>query len=518
MKPGLSLRVSQHLALTPQLQQSIRLLQLSTLELAAEVERMLDENPFLEREDENEQASAPQRVDDRADDPSEPDGEAPGATEPDGAAVERELDADSLSRDGWDGDGSIDPAPGEWGAEVVGRGPGVDADDEWDPSERVPAQPSLAEHLHRQALSLRLSAEDAAALHFLIESLDEDGYLGDSLDDLVAALADGDADPERLESLRHRFALALALLQSLEPAGVGARDLAECLRLQLRRRQAEHGTDEDERARLALACRICALPEGIELLARRDARKLALLSRSSEDAVHAAMLLIARLEPRPGRPFADVSRQLVVPDVLVSAVGGAGQRDFRVRLNPEVMPRLRVHERYASALRGKGEQHPALAQHVQEARWFIRNIQQRFDTILRVASAIVERQRGFFIHGELAMRPLVQRELAEELEVHESTISRVTSAKYMATPRGTFELKYFFGSALGTEAGGSASSTAVRALIRQFIESENPAKPLSDSQIAELLKAQGIDCARRTVAKYREGLRIPVASLRKNPA
>ena len=198
--------------------------------------------------------------------------------------------------------------------------------------------------------------------------------------------------------------------------------------------------------------------------------------------------------------------------------GSGARQQFRVQLNPDVMPRLRVHELYAAQLRGGkgGDGHPALSARLQEARWFIRNIQQRFDTILRVAGAIVEHQRNFFVHGELAMRPLVQRELADELAVHESTISRVTTAKYMATPRGTFELKYFFGSALGTEAGGSASSTAVRALIRQFIAAEDPARPLSDSQLAELLKEQGIDCARRTVAKYREALRIPVASLRKS--
>ena len=316
----------------------------------------------------------------------------------------------------------------------------------------------------------------------------------------------------------HHFRLALKLLQSLEPAGVGARDLTECLTLQLRRRQAAPDATEADHASIAAALTICAQPSAIELLARRDAKKLAQLSGVADDAVRAAMALIARLEPKPGRPFADVERHALVPDVIVSRVGSAAAPRFRVQLNPEVMPRLRVHELYAQALRGGrgGDGHPALASRLQEARWFIRNIQQRFDTILRVATAIAERQRNFFIHGELAMRPLVQRELADELGVHESTISRVTTAKYMSTPRGTFELKYFFGSALATEAGGNASSTAVRALIRQFIGAEDAAKPLSDSQLAEMLKEQGIDCARRTVAKYREGLRIPVASLRRS--
>ena len=222
-----------------------------------------------------------------------------------------------------------------------------------------------------------------------------------------------------------------------------------------------------------------------------------------------------------------MERNIIVPDVIVRKAGranGSGQQNFIVSLNPDVMPRLRVHDIYAGALRGGkgskgGEGHAGLQQRLQqrlqEARWFIKNIQQRFDTILRVSSAIVERQRNFFLHGELAMRPLVLREIADELGLHESTISRVTTAKYMATPFGTFELKYFFGSGLGTESGGNASSTAVRALIKQFISAESDKKPLSDNQISEMLKEQGIECARRTVAKYREGLKIAPASLRK---
>ncbi len=521
MKPGLSLKVSQHLALTPQLQQSIRLLQLSTLELAGEVEQMLGDNPFLERDDEaapREEFGLP-RVD-------TPVGEGERghenainneATGADLESADGQNGSESLAPDDWDGDGSLDIAPddGEWGGEAPPRG--AADDEELAPGERSGSQESLTEHLHRQALALRLSPEDAAALRFLIESLNDDGYLEDSLAQLAASLADEDDELEQLEELVHRFTLALRLLQSLEPVGVGARHLAECLTLQLKSRQAARGLGDDERALLATAIRICAQPEAIELLARRDARKLAQCTGEGEDAVRAAMVLIAGLEPKPGRPFAEVQHHIVVPDVIVSAVGGGGRPRFRVQLNPDVMPRLRVHELYANTLRGGkgGEGHAALSGQLQEARWFIRNIQQRFDTILRVARAIVERQREFFIHGELAMRPLVQRELAEELGVHESTISRVTTAKYMATPHGTFELKHFFGSALGTDAGGSTSSTSVRALIRQFIAAEDSARPLSDARIAELLKAQGIDCARRTVAKYREALKIAPASLRK---
>ena len=519
MKPGLSLRVSQQLALTPQLQQSIRLLQLSTLELAGEVEQMLADNPFLEREDEAApreefglaQADARVSAGDRADENAIDSGAA-GA---DPAGADGDFEPESLAPDDWDGDGSADIAPddGEWGGEAPARTGSPDGD-ETDPGERAGGQPSLAEHLLHQALTLRLSPEDAAALRFLIGSLNDDGYLEDSLAQLAATLTDADDELEQMQELVHRLTLALKLLQSLEPAGVGARHLAECLTLQLKSRQAERALPPPEQARIATALRICARHDAVELLARRDIRKLAQLVGESEDAVRAATALIGRLDPKPGRRVVDVERQVIVPDVIVSAVGGAAQPRFRVALNPEVMPRLRVHELYASALRGS-DRHPALAERLQEARWFIRNIQQRFDTILRVASAIVERQRGFFLHGELAMRPMIQRELADELGVHESTISRVTTAKYMATPRGTFELKYFFGSALGTESGTSASSTAVRALIKQFIEAEDAARPLSDAGIAELLKAQGIDCARRTVAKYREALRIPTAQLRK---
>ena len=258
-----------------------------------------------------------------------------------------------------------------------------------------------------------------------------------------------------------------------------------------------------------------------DLLARRDIKRLMQLCGASDALVREAITIIGRLEPKPGRRFVNVERNIVVPDVLVVQVGKGANKRLRAQINPEVMPRLRVHDIYANALkqhRGTGSDasnYAALQQRLQEARWFIKNIQQRFDTILRVSTAIVERQKNFFAHGVLAMRPLVLREIADELGLHESTISRVTTAKFMATPQGTFELKYFFGSGLVTESGGNASSTAVRALIRQFIEAEAPNKPLSDNQLSDMLKEQGIACARRTVAKYREGLKIAPASLRR---
>jgi len=518
VKPGLSLRVSQHLALTPQLQQSIRLLQLSTQELSQEIEQMLDENPFLERN--TEEAPREEFGLSEADVPAQPDDAAAdvaiysGADSAGASSLEAKNDAESSGEGNepdWGGDGSTEMVPddGEWGGEAPARNQANDSDGEADATELAHGHESLTDFLHRQALALRLSEIDRAALRFLIESLNDDGYLEDSLEELATGLAGGDL--EQTEELVHRFTVALRLLQSLEPTGVGARNLGECLTLQLRALQHEGAADADT---LDTALRVCQQP--LDLLARRDVRRLMQACGASEERTRSAMALIARLEPRPGRRFADVERNTIVPDVLVTRVGRNGPQ-FSVQLNPDVMPRLRVHDIYAGALRGHkgGDGHQALQQRLQEARWFIKNIQQRFDTILRVSRAIVERQKSFFVHGELAMRPLVLRDIADELGLHESTISRVTTAKYMATPQGTYELKYFFGSGLGTDTGGNASSTAVRALIKQFIAAESPAKPLSDSQLADMLKEQGIECARRTVAKYREALRIPTATLRK---
>ncbi len=535
MKQGLSLRVSQHLALTPQLQQSIRLLQLSTLELSQEVEQMLDDNPFLELSMEEAQreefgltqADAPVREDDQhaemADLPDMPDMPSAAAehvsdfSDSSSSSTTSEAEPATATADDapdWEGDGTVDMAPddSEWGGDAPPRKNNNDSDGDMDATELARGQESLQAHLHRQALSLRLSETDSAALRFLVESLNDDGYLEDSLTSLAEGLAGGDVD--QIDELVHRFTVALSLLQSLEPAGVGARSLGECLTLQLRVLRAQAGKDEQRCTVLDAALRICAQP--MELLARRDVKRLVQLCGDAEANIKTAMTLITRLEPKPGRRFVDVERNVVIPDVLVVKVGRGGAARFQVRLNADVMPRLRVHDIYASALKQhKGEGAQALQQRLQEARWFIKNIQQRFDTILRVSNAIVERQKNFFSHGELAMRPLVLREIADELGLHESTISRVTTAKYMSTPFGTFELKYFFGSALNTETGGNASSTAVRALIKQFVSAESLKKPLSDNQISEMLKEQGIECARRTVAKYREALRIAPANLRR---
>ena len=309
-------------------------------------------------------------------------------------------------------------------------------------------------------------------------------------------------DEDDREELMSRLRCALMWLHRLDPLGVGARTLGECLSLQLR--------DHPPSPAREVALRICQ--DHLELLAKRDLKKLMAATEADEEVLREAQALIVKCEPKPGRPFVDAESHIIVPDVIVQRSG----RALKVTLNPDVMPKLRINDLYAAALRG-GKQGGAsgLSTRLQEARWFMKNIQQRFDTILRVSKAIVERQKAFFTHGEIAMKPLVLREIADELGLHESTISRMTTAKYMATPGGTYELKYFFGSSLSTEAGGNASSTAVRALIKQMIGAEDPAKPLSDSTLSHMLEEQGIQVARRTVAKYRESLKIAPANLRK---
>jgi RNA polymerase sigma-54 factor len=487
VKPTLQVRLSQHLALTPQLQQSIRLLQLSTLELTQEVEQMLEQNPFLETEEEftpsfdvpAERLSAATETNDAAEAPvAELDANEFGTTE-------REDWANGTEADDFDGIGELPPRTTPLG------------DDDFEPQERGAAAPSLQAHLQAQMVSMRLSPEDRAALTVLIESLNEDGYLADSLQDIAQSFA-GD-DPEALEAVLERLQCALKWLQSLEPAGVGARNLPECLTLQLRLLPRS--------AAQAVAIIICK--QHLDLLAKRDWKKLEAATGADEPLLREAQALIVACEPKPGRPFGNSEGSPVVPDVIVQKTG----RGFRVVINPEVMPKLRINDAYAQAIKGQRGGGP-LSARLQEARWFVKNVLQRFDTIARVSQAIVERQKGFFTHGEIAMRPLVLREIADELGLHESTISRVTTAKYMATPWGTFELKFFFGSSLATEAGGNASSTAVKALIKQLVAAESPKQPLSDNQLAEMLAAQGIQVARRTVAKYRDALKIAPAPLR----
>ncbi|TCS70450.1 RNA polymerase RpoN-/SigL-like sigma 54 subunit [Sulfuritortus calidifontis] len=466
MKQSLQLRLNQQLTLTPQLQQSIRLLQLSTLELQQEISQALQDNPMLERAD-----------------VSEGEGGDYETTEP--APESGGLESEEVYAELAWGDRS-----------VAGPGSGED-DDELGFQQPDASQAGLRQHLLDQLSLTPVAERDRRLVALLIDALDEDGYLTVSLEELAEMLPeDAEYDLVELEA-------ALKLLQSFDPVGVGARDLAECLCLQL-------ATLPPETPWLAEARRLAR--EGLKMLAEHEYGKLKKWLGIALDAdFQAVRALITGLNPRPGARYAEVSAQYVVPDVLVRKLRG----QWQASLNPAAMPKLRINEMYAGILR-QNRAGGSLQTQLQEARWLIKNVQQRFETILRVAQAIVERQRLFFEHGPTAMRPLVLREIAEQLDLHESTVSRVTSQKYMLTPRGLFEFKYFFCSSLGTEEGGATSSTAIKALIKQAIEAENRGQPLSDSAISTMLGKQGYVVARRTVAKYREQMQIPPANQRKS--
>ena len=490
MKPSLSLRLSQHLALTPQLQQSIRLLQLSTLELNQEIEQALADNPLLDRDDDP--LAGAVRV---KSDGSIAEGDAPAPV--DSAPAEAPASAET--------DGAEQPIENalDWAPRGEAR-----SDDDEAPREWAGTTPTLKEHLLAQAACTKASPRDRALLELLIHALDDDGYLYQPLEELLALC------PENVEIELDELRTALRLLQSFDPAGVAARDVSECLHLQL---EAIARIARADRAVVALARAIVG--KHLALLAARDFPKLRRALGCSDDELRAAHQLIRTLQPRPGVAFGDTRADYVVPDVFVRKV----KNRWTAVLNPDVMPRLRVNQAYADIVKrdrgvrnGDPTERTQWTTRVQEARWLIRNIQQRFDTILRVSQAIVDRQHNFFTHGEIAMRPLVLREIADTVGLHESTISRVTANKYMATPFGVFELKYFFGSHVATEAGGAASSTAIRALIKQLIGAEDTKNPLSDSKLAELLGEQGIVVARRTVAKYREAMKIPAVAQRKS--
>ena len=483
MKPALQLKLSQHLALTPQLQQSIKLLQLSTLEMNQEIERYLLENPLLEREDEGDSWS-----------PARSTEAAPGETrEAPAEREEGESDRDTAVE-------APEPPPGgdddRWASDAgTFTGAGRDEDDDSDGHDVHAGTTSLRDHLVWQLGMTQLSERDRSLVRFLIEALDDDGYLTTPLEELWQTLPpEYEIEPEELE-------IALHHIQHFDPTGVGARDPRECLTLQLKARESDYDRD------LALAI----VDKHLDLLAARDFVKLRRLLNVDDEDLRAAHALIVGLDPRPGARFAPLDTRYIVPDVMVKKLKGK----WTAYINPDAYPRLRVNRLYAEILAKQRRGNGNLSGQLQEARWLIKNVQQRFETIQRVTQTIVDRQRQFFEHGEVAMRPLMLREIADILGLHESTVSRVTSQKYMATPRGIFELKYFFGSHVATDTGGACSATAIRALIKQLIGNEDGKKPLSDSQISEILSQQGIVVARRTVAKYREALNIPPVNLRK---
>jgi len=487
MKPALQLRLSQHLALTPQLQQSIKLLQLSTIEMQQEIERYLLENPMLERDDDQgtETYSAAQQFDA----PKSPEAEREQRTEHEerDAREEREQEVPSAPSDVDDDRWSSDAG--------TFTGAGRDEDDDSDGQDIHAATVSLRDHLGWQLGMTQLGDRDRSLVRFLIEALDDDGYLSAPLDELLQTL------PLEYEIEIEELEIALHHIQHFDPVGVGARSPQECLTLQLKALP--------ESATRTLALSIAG--KHLELLAARDFPKIRRLTGCDDEGLKQAHVLITSLNPRPGAAFAHIEARYITPDVIVKKLKG----QWTAYINPDAYPRLRINRLYAEILSRQRRGNGNLTGQLQEARWLIKNMQQRFDTIHRVTQAIVDRQRQFFEHGEVAMRPLVLREIADVLGLHESTVSRVTSQKYMATPRGIFELKYFFGSHVSTDTGGACSATAIRALIKQLIGAESGKKPLSDSQLSEILGQQGIVVARRTVAKYRESLNIPPVNLRK---
>lgn len=495
MKQSLQLRTSQHLALTPQLQQSIRLLQLSTLELHQELEGLLIENPMLERVDDVLDNAVRLLADGTINSTtiqSETEFKAVENTPVENAEISASNDnSDQVFE-------SETPASSEdWSFDEAPIGNSKSHDEEDGRPQLEAAQTTLREHLLEQMrLSIR-EPRDRALLELIIDAIDENGYLCEPLEDIHASL------PIDLCVELEELQFALTMLQSFEPEGVGARTTAECLAIQIKRFPKIPFVTR----RLALQI----VQEHLNLFAQRDFTKLRKLLQCDDEDLREAQVVIRQCNPKPGLAFATAKSDYVVPDVVVKKIG----EEWQVMLNRDVMPRLRINQMYANLMKQqRGD--TSLSPQLQEARWLIKNMRQRFDTILRVAQAIVERQYNFFTHGAVAMRPLVLREIADTLGLHESTISRVTTQKFMLTPHGMFELKYFFGSHVATETGGEASSTAIRALIKQLIGEEDQKKPLSDSKIADILGEQGMVIARRTVAKYREALKIPPVSLRKS--
>ena len=483
MKPGLQFRLNQQLTLTPQLQQAIRLLQLSQLELEAELRQIAESNPLLEFSDDN---------------PENPDGDDHEVVEPlpAGTASTSSTDSadDNEAPDWSNGDGAAeDPIDFSGGASSSRNGPSSD-EDGFEPQSAAPE--TLQEHLLWQLNLTHMSPRDRTIAEVLIDALNPDGYLTESMESLLAALpADIKASAAELEHVRR-------LLQRFDPTGIASLDLRDCLRVQLE--QFDPDTPHRD-----LALRI--VDSELELLARNDIARLARKLRANEDDTAAAAVLIRSLDPRPGAALDVTPVEYVAPDVYARKDAGR----WRVSLNPDCQPRLGLNQHYCGLIaQARGTDASWMRGQLQEARWLIKSLESRAETLLKVAEAIVRRQSAFLDYGPEAMHPLVLREVAEEVGMHESTISRVTTRKYIHTPRGTFELKHFFSSGVSTEDGGSASATAIQAMLRKLVDAEDPRKPLSDQAIAEELHRKGIQVARRTVAKYREAMRIPSSSER----
>ncbi len=501
MKQSLQLRIGQSLTMTPQLQQAIRLLQLSTLELQVEIQEALDSNPMLEVEDEN-----------NSPDSSNNDSGNEQTSQEQASQNEQEgndLQSDAAAQD-MDLNNSNEmpdelPVDSQWDDiyEPTLSSSSSSSGDDDKAREFLENQSSnedaLIDHLLDQLLVTNLSNTDRAIAIAIIDGIDEDGYLKESVEEIHAGLVDEfEIELDEVEAV-------LRLIQHFDPVGVASRDLKECLLIQMEQ-FSDEGFNSIKKAREIVK-------NHLDLLGSHDYAKLKRYNRVNDDELASIIRFIQTLNPKPGSIISQSSPQYVVPDVYVAKKNGR----WNVSLNAEAAPKLRINSTYASYIqRGKqSDDNTFLKNNMQEARWFLKSLQSRNETLMRVATSIVEHQRTFLDYGEEGMKPLVLREIADELELHESTISRVTTQKFMHTPRGVFEFKYFFSSHVGTSDGGECSATAIRAMIKKLIESEEPRKPMSDNKIASLLVDQGINVARRTVAKYREAMMIPPSNERK---
>lgn len=491
MKQSIQLRLGQHLTMTPQLQQAIRLLQLSSLELRDEIQEALDSNLMLENAEEAERL---------AEDASERPTQDPGHEGPQ-LDQEQTVSEARLDREFTPDDSAIPnelPVDSEWTDHFDGHAPGGGGEDgDFDIFAQQSRSETLQDFLHWQLNLIRLDDTELAIATTIVDAIDPDGYLGQSCEELLEVLGDEKLTLAEIETVLHR-------IQALDPPGVGARDLAECLLIQLRQRP-----DPSPAARDAMAiCEHCFIA-----LSRNDLDRIQRQLGLTPEAVAAAIVEIRALQPRPGNLIAESKPDYVIPDVFVRKKDGG----WVVELNPESTPRLRINADYAKLIRraDQSDTNTFLRNHLQDARWFIKSLLSRNDTVLRVATKIVEMQREFLEQGEEAMKSMVLRDVAEALELHESTVSRVTTQKYMHTPRGTYEFKYFFSSHVNTAEGGECSSVAIRAHIRKLVATEPPSRPLSDQRIATILGDQGINVARRTVAKYRENLGIAASNERR---
>lgn len=502
--------------MTPQLQQSIRLLQLSTLELQAEIQTAIESNPMLELDESDGMDSESERGDTLSHSaPLEqslahntPDFDERGGFEesaPLDAHAEHTLDLDAPSQalpDEFATDSRWDDIYEADGSTSFSKGDSENEDYDFIGS-RSSGSDNLLDHLLSQLLMFPLSSRDQLIATAIIESIDDNGLLDDSLEEIVLGLGHDLPDVELDEALA-----MLHLIQTFDPPGVGARDLHESLHIQLRQLEPA----EDLREAHAHAAKLI---EHLDLLGSHDYARLRRVLNLNELQLKAALSIVQSLAPHPGDQMRNQEVDYVVPDVFVRRVGNV----WRAEMNSAILPKLRINQTYAGYIqRGqRSDDMSYMRNALNDARWFIKCVHSRHDTLFAVSEAIVRRQQAFFEHGETAMRPLVLREIAEELELHESTISRITSNKYMYTPKGVVEFRYFFSSHVATSDGNDASSTAIRAMLKKIVAAENPQKPLSDNRIAEMLEAEGIHVARRTLAKYREALGIPPSNERKRP-